>query len=438
MGLDTNEQAQLQRALAEELILGLNAAIRVVRYHSADNDASLSALNKLQGTLAKLFDHHFDVSVLFYAHDFYVNEVRVKPNASNFELFEGLADQLAERGVGSIDFHVVPTRDDIACVVTAMFGPDGSAETPKYAEIVDCLQAQEVTSIGLQPYIEAIPQDLPEIDKGEFVRQAYFRAIPLMQQLFVQASARRPLALKKATRVVQNFVDVLTDDNREHSDMLILLTRVKNYHGYLPNHAVNTSILSVAFGQAIGLGRNALRKLGLAAILADIGNAALPESTLQQSRSLHPGQIRAVRSHPIRGVALVTGYQQLSDLVVAAAMGCAEHHRGAKGGYPQALRAPVGINAAIIAVCDRFDAMTTARPHRKEALPAAEALDELAREVGDGLDAAVVNAFCWWISSLSDGGVVHKENGDLEVRVRPPDRQLRRAAERLRTELSPR
>ncbi len=430
------DQERFQRQLAQELIYGLNAGMRVVRYHDTDNDASQSALNKLQGTLAKLFDQHYDVSVLFYAHDFYVNDVRVKPNASNFELFESLATQLEERGVGTIDIHVVPSRDDLATFVTALFGGEGAEGPPEFAEIVERLKLAEVESITLQPYVTAVQQDLPVIEKAEFVRQAYFRAIPLMAQLYQHAAARRPLALKKATRVSQNFVDVITDEDGGHAHMLLLLTRVKNYHGYLPNHAVNTSVLAVGFGHAIGMDRGALRALGLAAILADIGNAVLPETIWQQTEALDPAQIRVVREHPVRGVALVAGFQQLGGLVVSAAMGCAEHHRGGKTGYPGALPPPTGINAAIIAVCDRYDALTTARPHRPTAAAPAQALSTLA---ADGtLDPAIVNAFCWWRASLPGGDVVQNASGELELVVHPADPAVRQAAQRINADLSKR
>lgn len=426
---------QEQRRLSEEVILALNAAIQVIRYHSSDNDAASAALIRMQDALKVLLAAHYQVSVLFYSHDFYVNEVRVRPSAATFELFENLAARLAERGVGTIDVHSLPRRQDLASLVSALFDEPTHGATPDFELIVKRLEEARVTSLSLQPHVTVVPENLPEIEKGEFVRQAFFKGILSMEALYKQASERRPLAIKTATRVVQNFVDVFTHTDHAHSDTLILLTRIKNYRSYAANHAVNTAVMAIAFGHEIGIGRAALRELGLAAILADIGSSILPDAVLEGAGRLNQRSVRAVVEHPIRGTALVVGFQHLNELVVAAGMACAEHHRGPVGGYPGHLPPPAGINAHVIAVCDRYDALTTARPYRPQAMTPAAALETLVEEAGDRLDRPVVDAFLWWQTGLPAGEVVRKDDGGLDLIVHPPPADLRRHLEALSARL---
>ncbi len=431
-----NDRAVSERA--EALITAIHASLRVQRYHEGDNEASKAALTRVQEALSKLLQHHFEITLLLHDDQFYVNEVRVRPAAATFPLFEALAEHLATRGVGTIQFHAVPTSTELAALAELLCAEaDDEDAKDAYARVVQGLRERSIAVVTLQPLVTEKARDLPVIEKADFVRQAYFRGIGAVRQLYEQAAARRPLAIKTAARVVQNFVDILTDpDDQAHHDMLILMTRVKNYRGYHANHAVNTAVLAVGFGHALGVERSALRELGTGAILADIGNSVLPAAMFRQIRKLDPAQIRAIREHPLRGVALVTGFQHLSDLVVAGAMGCAEHHRSGDRGYPPQLPAPKGLHAAIIQVCDRYDALCTARTHRPAALSTSDALTALVAQAGDGLEPAVVNAFLWWHTGLPGGEVIQMNTGELDLRATPPSMALRQTLVRLHEKLN--
>ena len=69
------------------------------------------------------------------------------------------------------------------------------------------------------------------------------------------------------------------------------------------------------------------------------------------------------------------------------------HERFDGRGYPDGLRGDqIPRGAAIIAVCDAYDAMVGGRPYRR-AISAEDALEELARASGSQFDPQVVGAF---------------------------------------------
>ena len=402
------------RKLCEDVVLAFWGALRVTRYHKADNEAVLNALRHLRDLFGELFALQFDVSILHYASDFYVNEVRLRTSPGLIESFSAFAGLLRERHISGLRFAWPPNLNALARLISLLTEVHAGDAPIRVGEIARELGRAGIRGIELTPFTGDELEDLPEVDPVTFVRQAYFRAVPLAQEVFERARARRPVALRQVTRAVQGFVDVALGDDATCRTLLILLTGVKNWHGYLPNHAVNTSVLSVAFGRELGLGREALRELGTAAFLADIGNALLPDDVLETDGPLTDAQRRAVAEHPLRGIVPITGWQHASRVVIETALASALHHRHLDGrGYPGGLLLPKGIYHPIIAVCDRYDALTTPRPYRKVPLTPAAALVELIAASGSALHPVVVRAFSLWIRSLPPARIVVAPGGDV-------------------------
>jgi HD-GYP domain-containing protein (c-di-GMP phosphodiesterase class II) len=97
-----------------------------------------------------------------------------------------------------------------------------------------------------------------------------------------------------------------------------------------------------------------------------------------------------MRQHTIVGERIVASATSLSDV---APINRSSHERWDGGGYPDRLAGEaIPLGARIIAVCDAYDAMTTARPYRT-AMSEADAVAELRRCAGHQFDPRVVAAF---------------------------------------------
>jgi len=433
----TAETAKKTRTLSRDIILNFNAAVRVAQFHSIDNKAAQSALDRVLELLASLFELSYDVSLLYYSKDFYVNDVRIKSSRTTYEAFDGLARFLESRGVGGFSFPALPPREAISTFIVTLNEATAGADSNPFQQILERLEEAGITELKLTPFAGDDLEDLPLIDKETFIKQAYFRGITVLHQLFEDARRRKPLALKNVKRVVQNYVDVLTDETQLHTDLLLLLTQVKNWRGYLCNHAINTSILSVGLGAGLGFEREALRELGMAAALADIGNAVLPGEVLDDAGALTREGQEVVRGHPLAGVSLIASYQQTDRVVIKAALACLAHHRGFDGdGYPPELVKYDGIYPQIIAICDRYDAMTTPRPHRPRPLAPPRALTELAKLAGSELNPLLVKAFVNWVGDLPTGTAVVLDSGEVGVVVRAQTGLRRHQTTRIRVLLT--
>jgi response regulator RpfG family c-di-GMP phosphodiesterase len=134
-----------------------------------------------------------------------------------------------------------------------------------------------------------------------------------------------------------------------------------------------------------------------AAMLADIGNYAVPASILEAAGPLSAEDMALVRKHPEAGAALLT--EVLGEVTGGRVAGLAEqivlsHHECFDGsGYPHQLAGEdIPLAGRIVAVADSYLALTSERPWRK-AVAHAEAVAMIKQEAGKKYDPVVVKSF---------------------------------------------
>ena len=103
--------------------------------------------------------------------------------------------------------------------------------------------------------------------------------------------------------------------------------------------------------------------LYIAGLLHDIGKIGVPESILCKQDKLTPQEYEIMKTHTTRGAEILsplTGFEECIN-------GVKYHHERYDGaGYPDGLKGEaIPMIAAIIAVADTFDAITTDRSYRK-------------------------------------------------------------------------
>ncbi len=103
--------------------------------------------------------------------------------------------------------------------------------------------------------------------------------------------------------------------------------------------------------------------LYIAGLLHDIGKIGVPEAILCKQDKLTNAEYEIMKTHTTRGVEILaplTGFEECISGVKS------HHERYDGGGYPEGLKGEaIPMVAAIIAVADTFDAITTDRSYRK-------------------------------------------------------------------------
>jgi putative nucleotidyltransferase with HDIG domain len=146
--------------------------------------------------------------------------------------------------------------------------------------------------------------------------------------------------------------------------------------------------------RAMHLPPEEIARVRTAAALHDVGKLLTPPEILLKPGALTDAEFAVIERHPVDGAAMVAA---IEDPAVTAMV--RHHHERLDGaGYPDGLAGEaIPLGARIIAVADTFDAITSARAYHG---PRTHkwALDILAGEAGDRLDAAAVSAFLGYYS----------------------------------------
>jgi diguanylate cyclase (GGDEF)-like protein len=156
-------------------------------------------------------------------------------------------------------------------------------------------------------------------------------------------------------------------------------------------HGAYVSSLARRVGERLGLGREELDELRLAAELHDVGKLAIPDVVLQKADPLDATEWEFIHSHTLIGQRILGAAPALRP-IGAIVRSTHEHWDG--NGYPDKLAGEaIPLAARIVAACDAYSAMTSDRPYRA-ARTAEDAVAELRRWAGRQFDPQVVDLLC--------------------------------------------
>jgi HD-GYP domain-containing protein (c-di-GMP phosphodiesterase class II) len=183
---------------------------------------------------------------------------------------------------------------------------------------------------------------------------------------------------------------LVADLERAFTTTLAALTStVEAKDDYTATHGEDVAGLAERVALRLGLTPAQARDVRYAALLHDLGKVAVPSEILLKPGPLTEEEWVLMRSHAAVGGDLVARIPAFAHLAPAVR---ASHERWDGGGYPDGLAGErIPLAARLIAACDTFDAIVTARPYRPARTPS-EAASELRRVAGTQLDACGVSA----------------------------------------------
>lgn len=148
---------------------------------------------------------------------------------------------------------------------------------------------------------------------------------------------------------------------------------------YAHGHSARVAGLSLLIGKQLGLPKEDLKDLEIACLFHDVGKIKTPDSILLKPHQLSPAEYKEMTQHVDYGASILSWAPSLSKYIPSTL----HHHEWYNGkGYPKGLSGDdIPQFAAIIAIADSYDAMTSDRPYRK-ALSKEQALREISRNSG--------------------------------------------------------
>jgi HD-GYP domain-containing protein (c-di-GMP phosphodiesterase class II) len=153
--------------------------------------------------------------------------------------------------------------------------------------------------------------------------------------------------------------------------------------GWTHEHGDRVYSIAIAIASRLGFDDAALRDLGRASLLHDIGKLAISNRILDKPGPLTEAELAKLKNHPLLTEEIL---QRVPSLAGIAQIASAHHERLDGGGYPHGLAADeLTMPMRVLAVADVFSALTADRPYRP-AYSSDRALELMRADVPQRLD----------------------------------------------------
>lgn len=213
-----------------------------------------------------------------------------------------------------------------------------------------------------------------------------------LDQPFTQAEARYLNVLSTNAAVALKNILFTAQLERSHWELIQALAQaIEAKDSYTSNHVGRVRDISVEIARVIGLDREKIRIIAIAATLHDVGKISTPDRVLLKPGPLTDEEYEIMKQHAANGAQILRGINSLPPEVEPMVR---HHHERWDGrGYPDGKSGKdIPLGAQIIAIADCFDAMTYDRPYRN-GFPKQEALQKMELGCGTQFNPKLLCAF---------------------------------------------
>lgn len=219
------------------------------------------------------------------------------------------------------------------------------------------------------------------------------------------------------TEAAKGVVTELVTNCIKSPEAFTNVTRLKDFDNYTYTHSVNVAVLAIAISRRLGNSADEMNKIGLGALLHDIGKMRVPEEILNKPGKLTPKEFEIMKMHTVYGCESLDKYDKNAKDIYPAMR---YHHEKSDGsGYPDGLReSETPRIAKVIAIADVYDAITSERIYHKGMMPS-DALKVIFSWSGKHFNDALVKFFISIMGIYPVGTLVMLDTQELAIIIEP-------------------
>ncbi len=381
-----------------------------MRLYPVENVQVQQAIDALHTQMVSVVESEGTFDLNISGDFFFLNEVRLRLDLSNFSTFGNLASILASHEIGGVVVLPGVQREEWVPFATLLLGnPD---EEDPYTVFLDQLSQVSAEHIDVRVSAEAEPE-LMERDALDEAKGTYAQSVQVAKNALTGVRLGKAVNARKVKRAVQGIVDQVLDNESS----MVTMTTLRGFDEYTFTHSVNVCIFSVVIGQRLGFTKLQLYELGLGALLHDIGKMRVDSEIINKAGGLTEAEWTELKDHPTEGLLLLFQMRGLADIPYRQMLIAYEHHMKVDlSGYPQNERTrELGLFSRIVAVADGFDAGTSVRSYQYEPWPPDEVLKEMRDNPRRGFDQLIVKALITSTGVYPVGTLVILDTHELAV-----------------------
>ncbi len=265
-------------------------------------------------------------------------------------------------------------------------------------------------------------------DPRHHVLEVYATGLLMLRQFVNDLRKGRAPRHAKVKRLCLQLIDL----DERYDNLLVVLIHLEAYKGNLFCHMLNTGVMSIVFGRRMGLSRNKLVDLGMAAFHHDLGwallgaldghledeNAALSMSGINYARNQSSAEMDEIRVQVARALVRLGGFNELvlNRLIVAYECQIPENAPPA-GLYYGDIDA--SFMTHVVRMASTYDELTTRRGSHR-ALRPDQAMGRILDDGGNTYEEFLAKIFANAIGLYPVGTMVELDSGDLGMVINLP------------------
>ena len=396
--------------------------LQTVKIHQDNNKVLRESAGEFVTSVVEscIDDPHTTIEV--FGGRFYMREKKLIYRLESFDLVHGMLHYFETRGLQGLRLYAAVSDAPIEQVLA-------------FARALNQAERQEnpVAWIARQleddvfPWAEIVhnQEELPdaELELRERAKRTYFYALASVKDMGQKIFSKRPVGIRKAKRMVQNLVDLVSEDE----SLLLGMSTIRDFDDYTYTHSVNVAVLSLCLAKRLGLSRTALERLGICGLLHDLGKTEISREILFKPGKLSSQEFEEIEKHPVKSVSHIVKLRTDEAVKARIIPPIFEHHlKYDLSGYPRHQREkPQGLFGRILAIADVFDAMTSARIYRITPFSPDRALGMMMEGAGKDFDPILLKVFVRMLGVFPVGTLLELDTGETGLVMETPEDTLK-------------
>ncbi|MBI5455033.1 MAG: HD-GYP domain-containing protein [Deltaproteobacteria bacterium] len=375
---------------ASELILkSINSALKSKKLYPPGHPAIAAPVNKTFQLITEELRSTSNIAIGILHETLTFEDTLIQDGD---KLYPDILQYMADKNIDAIIFEKGSTLKELSAVFDILSGQPIQGK-----ELQRELHAKGVTHITLK----SVPMGKRN------VLEIYNGAVEVVKNVMGEVR----MGKIPRSEPVKTIVDEITETVFSDQNAILGLTMIKNYDNYLYNHSVNVSIMALSLGRAMGLPKDDLHAVGVAALLHDVGKTGVAENIIRKPGGLSSEEWEKIKEHPLLGSNIAKRMDGLDETVGRLIY---EHHiKYDHSGYPQTTSSLHPLSQ-LITISDAYDALTTLRVYQQPHSPV-EAIKVMNNFSGRHFNPDTLKAFINMIGVYPVGTMVRLTTNEVGI-----------------------